>query len=509
MLKRQTLSKDNQAYTRLLECAAASVAAAAPLAAQDPNRPIFHVAPAAHWLNDPNGPVFHNGEYHLFYQHNPFGPVWGNMCWGHVVSQDLVYWQHLPIALAPDPKHGCDQGGVFSGSCVVFKEQPCIIYTGVHPQVQCLATSQDGLRTWHKHPHNPLLSHPPEDMTDDFRDPYCWISGNWVHMVVGSQRRNGGGCVLQYRTYDFEHWEYLGVLYEGNGHGKVFECPNFFQMGNKWVLIISPFGEVEYAVGDFQGNRFIPDGPWRVLDFGGQGCFYAPNSLAASHSRQVIWGWVRECAGKEGSPWAGVLTLPRVLSLFPDGQLGCEPLPELAVLRKRHHRWENLTLTTDLPHLFDTPLPDTLELMVDIEVQSALRLQMSISRVTGGLPPLNIEYAAVEGRFSCNGKGGWFKLPPAETHLRLHIFIDHTLVEVYANSRAVITAVMDSTVHSTTRDTQSLRLTVGARGGHARVISLDAWEMGSIWNGEAAAAPPPVKEKRMLNLGNLFSKSPT
>lgn len=503
MLKRAASSTAADEYAQLLARADASVATAAALAARDPNRPGFHVLPPANWINDPNGPIFHNGEFHLFYQHNPYGPVWGNMSWGHVVSRDMVYWQHLPIALVPEPD-GPDREGVFSGSCIVYRDVPRILYTGVFPEVQCLATGDARLRTWTKSQHNPAITHAPDEMTSDFRDPFCWHHGNWCYMVLGSRRKNGGGCVLLYRTHDFETWEYLGILHEGNGCGKVFECPNFFQMGSKWVLVVSPYADVEYAVGSFNESRFIPDGPWRVLDFGGNGSFYAPNSLADPHGRRIMWGWIREAQGRNGSPWAGCLSLPRVLNLASDGQLGIEPLPELAVLRKTHHAWENLALIRDLPQILDVELPDMLEITAEIEVQKASRVVMELARAAGDIKPVTVEFAVNAGRLTCNGKSGWFKLPTGENCLRLHIYLDRTVLEVYANNRAVITTVLDSIPLVPYPDQMRFRLSLLSRGGNARIAALNAWELGSIWV-SAIAEPPATKEKRFLKLGNLFS----
>jgi beta-fructofuranosidase len=128
------------AHRRALARADASVAAAAAQAAEDPSRPIYHLTSPACWINDPNGPVYYDGEYHVFFQHNPFGSEWGRMFWGHAVSGDLVHWEHLPIALAPNPG-SYDKDGVFSGCCVVHEGVPTILYTGVSPECQCIATS--------------------------------------------------------------------------------------------------------------------------------------------------------------------------------------------------------------------------------------------------------------------------------------------------------------------------------------------------------------------------------
>ena len=146
----------------------------------DPHRPRYHFLAPADWLNDPNGLIQTGDLTHLFYQHNPNGPFHGTIHWGHAVSRDLVHWQDLPVALAPTPG-GPDADGCWSGCAVMDGPAPTLLYTGVNPQVQCLATSDDGLRTWQKRP-EPVIAAPPEGLDlvgpPDFRDPFVWLEGN-------------------------------------------------------------------------------------------------------------------------------------------------------------------------------------------------------------------------------------------------------------------------------------------------------------------------------------------
>jgi beta-fructofuranosidase len=194
-----------------------------PSIADDPHRPAFHFLPAKNWMNDPNGLIQWRGQYHLFYQHNPYGPNHANMHWGHAVSDDLVGWTELPVALAPQPG-GPDAGGCWSGCAVDNHGVPTFVYTGVHPQTVCLATpspatSGDDTLTWQQHPANPVIAGPPAAFAGpsqgDFRDPYVWRAGDQWHMVIGSKVAGEGGVVLRYRSDDLVTWEYLGVLLRG------------------------------------------------------------------------------------------------------------------------------------------------------------------------------------------------------------------------------------------------------------------------------------------------------
>jgi sucrose-6-phosphate hydrolase SacC (GH32 family) len=141
----------------LRRCAEETLDLLQPLAESDPLKPRLHITGRANWINDPNGPVFFDGEYHLFYQHNPLGSTWGNMSWGHVVSKDLAHWEHVSLAMVPRPG-GPDANGVFSGCCVVDKGTPTMVYTGVYPEVQCIARGDERLRTWRRWEGNPASS---------------------------------------------------------------------------------------------------------------------------------------------------------------------------------------------------------------------------------------------------------------------------------------------------------------------------------------------------------------
>jgi beta-fructofuranosidase len=469
------------AHRSVLARADASVAAAAARAAEDPSRPIYHLTSPAHWINDPNGPVYYDGEYHLFFQHNPFGSEWGRMFWGHAVSLDLVHWEHLPIALAPNPG-SYDKDGVFSGCCVVHEGVPTILYTGVSPECQCIATSGDRLRSWVKHPSNPVIATPPRDDLEGFRDPFCWREGKWWYMALGSRIRGEGGCVLLYRSADLRQWVYLGPLYRGATD--MMECPNFFALGGKWLLCVSPCAPVIYAMGTFAKHRFHPETEWLPMDLGGREDFYAPNSMLDAQGRRIQWGWVR--VGPPGASWNGVLTLPRVLGLRTDGQLGIEPLPELSRLRGPHERWEDIALAADAPARLTRLRSDTVEISAELELGSARELELTLGRASFGRSPLTLTHDREAGRLHCAQRSGTFRVLPGERGLQLRIFLDRSVMEVYVNGRVALTAGGDQLesrgeAHGGEGE---WALTLLARGGPARASAVDVWEMGSIWGAQ-------------------------
>jgi sucrose-6-phosphate hydrolase SacC (GH32 family) len=331
-----------------------------PALGQEPLRPSVHFTPARNFMNDPNGLVFFEGEYHLFYQHNLAGERWGHMSWGHAVSVDLLHWQHLPVALR-------EEGGVmvFSGSAVVdagdtsglCEGRPCLvaIFTGHTPdrQTQNLAFSRDRGRTWTKFAGNPVL-----DLgRKEFRDPKVFWhreTGRWIMVAVLPDEHK----VRFFASRDLKRWEALSDFGPAGATGGVWECPDLFPLAVegdpraiRWVLEvdINPGGIAggsggQYFVGDFDGTRFVDDNPpgttlW--ADYGKD--FYASQSFSNMESpdgRRVWMGWMSNWLYAEDeptSPWRGVQSIPRVLSLrrLPAGlRLVQSPVAELTSLRE-------------------------------------------------------------------------------------------------------------------------------------------------------------------------------
>jgi beta-fructofuranosidase len=332
--------------------------------ARDPRRPQFHLLPAANWMNDPNGPIYWRKRYHMFFQYNPNGAYWGDMHWAHAVSPDLVHWKHLPIALSPTPG-GPDAAGCFTGTIVSNKGIATALYTGVvdaslqnatindgehlFRESQCLATSTDPeLKSWTKLPH-PVISAPPTGMkVAGFRDPCPWRGGEGWYMAVGSGERGRGGEVLLYRSKDLRHWDYVHFLASGTGSGKnagnpvasgdMWECPDFFPLDGKHMLIYGSLGGVHWQSGvlDEKEMRFHAERSG-ILD---HGSFYAAKTQLDANGNRIVWGWIPEArplAEQKAAGWAGMMSLPRVLTLNRDGQLRVAISPAVQRLR-RHER---------------------------------------------------------------------------------------------------------------------------------------------------------------------------
>ena len=362
---------------------------------RDYYRPVYHHTPPYGWMNDPNGMVYKDGEYHLYYQYNPYGSKWGNMHWGHSVSRDLIHWQHLDPAIARDTL-----GHIFSGSTVVDKDNTAgygkdaliALYTSASDergQIQCMAYSTDNGRTYTKYEHNPILT--PFDGLKDFRDPKVfWYEPDKKWIMIVSADKN----MRFYSSTDLKEWTYLSQFGEGYGaQPNQFECPDFVQLpvdGNKddmkWVMIVNinpgcMFGgsATEYFVGTFDGKEFKCDTKPQVtkwLDYGKD--HYAAVCISNTGDRTIALPWMSNWQYANITPikqYRGANGLPRELTLYTkDGQtyVAANVVPEAKALRKDSRAVESFSLNGE--HRIDHLTNGTncaVELEMDITPGSA------------------------------------------------------------------------------------------------------------------------------------------
>lgn len=278
----------------------------------------YHFEPRKGWMNDPNGLVYFRGKYHAFFQHYPYAPEWGQMHWGHAVSSDLIHWEELDIALFPDMPYE-NSGGCFSGSAIEKDGKLYLFYTSVSHelgQTQSVAISEDGTH-FVKYEKNPVIAQYPDDGSKEFRDPKVIKIKDLYYMVCGSGK-NGVGKVLLYESFDLLQWEYVGVLLEDVQYGSVIECPDFFPLEDKYVLMFSKMGlkthSTQFIIGDFFDNKFLPVS-YSTPEAGPQ--FYAPQTFADQQGRRIMIGWLYDWNKKldKDADFAGALTIPRELKL--------------------------------------------------------------------------------------------------------------------------------------------------------------------------------------------------
>ena len=339
----------------------------------DEERPAFHLSTRTGWMNDPNGFSWYQGKYHMFYQYNPYNSYWGPMHWGHAVSTDLLHWEYLPAALAPDEVY--DRDGCFSGSAVELPDgRQLLMYTGVvrerHPngghteiQTQCLAVG-DGM-DYEKYGNNPVLDErdlPEGSSRNDFRDPKMWQEEDGTYCcVIGNRPADGSGQLLLYTSGDGFHGAFKSILASNNNRiGKMWECPDFFRLDGKWVILASPQDMLskgfEYhngngtlcLIGDYdkEAGRFLEESDQSV-DYGID--FYAPQTVLTPDGRRVMIGWMQNwdtCGHrrKNEEAWFGQMSLPRELSIR-NGRLYQKPVRELEDMRSNKVAIEGLTFS--------------------------------------------------------------------------------------------------------------------------------------------------------------------
>jgi beta-fructofuranosidase len=428
--------------------------------AHDPLRPEYHLMPPHNWMNDPNGPIWWKGEYHLFYQLNPHGAVWGAMHWGHAISPDMIHWRHEPIALAPTPG-GPDSEGCFSGSAVVFEGKPTFIYTGVQNappseitlrdgndklrETQMLATAEDGKLLHWKKLEKPIIAAPPPGMVvTGFRDPCPWREGDTWYLGIGSGERGVGGCVLLYRSKDLRQWEYIHKLAQGKPNGKVavnpcdsgemWECPDFFALDGHHVLLYSSENKVFWTTGEYDTREHVYL-PIRTGVLDQAGAYYAPKSFVAADGRRILWGWIRETrpeAQFAAAGWAGVMSLPRVLTVNRDGQLEMNPAAECEKLRGAA---VSAFLTAEGPLRRKL---DSLRREVRISLAGSSRM-IAVRLLTGGERVWELVVNVPESLATCGDDS--FALPRAPwSNDALRILIDASVIETFVLGREALTS---------------------------------------------------------------------
>ena len=443
------------------------------------HRPRYHFLPPANWMNDPNGLIQWRGRYHLFYQYNPNGAFHGTIHWGHAVSEDLVRWRELPIALAPTPG-GPDKEGVFSGCAVDRDGVPTLMYTGIRPEVQCLAEPADAdapdLVAWRKHPANPVIAAPPDGLElEGFRDPFVWREAGEWRCAIGTGIKGVGGAVFLYRSPDLVEWQYLHELCRGDltETGRMWECPNFFPLGGKHVLLISPIPlqKVLYMVGEYRDGRFTPERTG-VLDDGG--CYYAPQVMRDDRGRWLMWGWLREGRDVEtqkAAGWSGAMSLPTQLALTEDGRLALRPVPELEALRGGHRDWKDFELEDDVRNALAVH-GEQLEIALAIEPGDAAEVGLSVLRSPDRAEETRIVYDRAAGELWVDPERRRVAVRlDTDGTLGLRVFVDGSVVAVFAADGTCIT----SRAYPTRPDSRGVSL--WARGGSARARRVHTWEM--------------------------------
>lgn len=469
----------------------------------DRHRPRYHfVAPEGLCMPfDPNGAIYWRGKYHLCYI---FQDERGH-CWGHASSADLIHWRFHPPALFPGP--GDIDRGIFSGNCFINRDgEATMLYHGVNAG-NCIATcAEDDLEHWTKLPSNPIIPNPkkgdPKFGQYASWDPHGWTEGETYYAVFGGHPGSGAPATL-FRAKDLDRWEYVGPFLNHDlpdvQPDDDVSCPDFFRIGDKHMLLcISHKRGCRYYLGRWQNEKFYPEShAW--MNWAG-GTFFAPESLLDAQGRRIMWAWVLDWRpGQEPPPvgWSGVMSLPRHLWLGDDGVLRMAPVKELESLRMNPRHREGITLASGVDQVLDGIRGDSLELMLEVDLGDVRQVGIGVRRSPDAQEETRILYDAAAGqirvdleRSSLDGylqhlefvmgapnrpvaaQIAPFRLNPGEL-LRLRVFLDRSIIEVFANERQAVVQRIDPSRED------SLGIVLFAQGGNAMVTRLDVWDMAS------------------------------
>ncbi|KUP23567.1 GH32 C-terminal domain-containing protein [Paenibacillus sp. DMB5] len=485
----------------------------------DRHRPQYHVSPPAHWMNEPHAPIYFDGQYHLFYQHNPQGPYFHHIHWGHWVSEDLVHWRDLPIALAPE-KDQLAPDGIWSGSATYDADGlPVLFFTAGNDsaspnQSVALARStysedkDPDLVRWIKHPEPLIVQQQGMGAFGDFRDPFVWKDEDGWYALVGSGTEGGAGAALAFTSKDMLNWTYKGSFFEADIQkfpylGPIWELPVFLPLGSdkqgvsKHLLLVSPVGagadvEVFYWIGqlDKHSLSFLPDQEEPQLMDVGDFHFTGPSGMVDPVTgRNIVFTIAqgdRTSVLEYQSGWAHNGGLPVSVYLREDGRLGIEPIQELRSLRGEKRLSLHDKSLIEANEQLKAIQGDMLEIQLEMERGSAAQLGIKVRCTPDGEEETLLYYDWKESMLladrtktsqhseeKCSGiQGG--KLELCGENLKLHLYLDRSMVEAYANGLKSLT----TRVYPGRKDALGLELW---GDGEALVKSMDIWEMKSIW----------------------------
>ncbi|HID56104.1 TPA: DUF4980 domain-containing protein [Candidatus Poribacteria bacterium] len=428
-------------------------------------RPQFHFSSRRGWNNDPNGLVYYKGEYHLFYQHNPYGWKWGNIHWGHAVSGDLIHWEELPIALYPR-RFG---DWCFSGSAVVdgrdtagFKrgdEEVIVVAFTSTARGECIAYSNDRGRTFTEYDGNPVLVHRGRDPKIIWYEP----GNHWVMAVY--DEFEGRRCIAFYTSSDLKRWEFQSRI-EG-----YYECPEIFELAvdgdesrRRWVVYSA---DGDYAIGSFDGRRFTIESGKHRFSYGN--CFYASqtwNNIPPEDGRRIQIAWGR--VNMPGMPFNQMMLFPVELSLRR-GEEGirmfAEPVREVELLHGKRWSWRDEPVKEG-ENLLSGIEGDLFHIRAELELRGANGIGFRIR----GIP---VTYDVREERLECQGCEA--PLKPVGGKIRLEILVDRTSIEIFANNGRIYMPI------GVIPPDENKRLELFAVGGEGGVRSIEIYEMKSAW----------------------------
>ncbi len=443
----------------------------------DPYRPGYHfVVPEGRAMPfDPNGAIFWKGQYHLFYI---FQDQRGHN-WGHVSSTDLLHWRHHPTGLV---------AGMFSGNCFLNKDgRPTICYHQVGQGNAMAVSIDDSLNEWEKLASNPITpqTEPGDPHHDKYRswDPYGWLEGETYYAIFGGQRP----AIAKSKSLGGP-WSYVGDLLANTIEGVAIDedvsCADFFQIGDKHMLLcISHRLGCRYYLGDWKNEQFHPTFHEKMSWV--DNSFFAPESLLDDKGRRIMWAWIFDgpaFATRMDYGWSGTMSLPRVLSLSGEGMLQMSPPEEMSLLRYNKRQLSGLVVEADSELTLEDISGNSMELSLEITAVDAGQYGVKVCCSPDGEEQTRVYYDAATKKLTIDTsrsslaegaksvEGGPLGLKAGEP-LKLRVFVDKSVVEVFANDRQ---AVMRR-IYPSRPDSLGVRLF--SNGAPARVRTIEAWDV--------------------------------
>lgn len=501
---------------------------------KDKFRPSYHLTPSEGFFNDINGTLFWNNRYHLFYLARESIPnpnrkenKYWVATWDHFSSKDLLHWVQHPPAIRPN-QDGSTPRGIYSGGAIKNAPRPTLIYH-VPGKGTCIAIAEDdNLIDWNELPQNPVI--PIHKNDDEFIifDPAGWYeNGTYCALIGNKNKRAGyeGDCTSLFVSTDLINWKYQGPFYQSSRKWTLEEedaaCPDFFPIGNKHMLLMHchrPYGNItHYYLGNYKDRWFTPEHHGRMSWIGGQ--LSGPESLIDDQSRNIMFGWMDESRigrkdlwgyeidsdkqvdsdQKNLLAWGSVVSLPRLLSLAHDGTLAIKPIPELKSLRVNHRRIENIALHPKTEQLVKDISGKVLEIAVEIDPCDANHVGIKVFCAPNRIEETIVSYFAddkvlqIDFRKSSLAanleyvdydplikqpvitKKGLIQKAPFELRknekLKLNLFLDRSVLEVFANDRQVIS----QRIYPTKTESSGVRLFT--ENGTAKAIFIECWDM--------------------------------
>jgi beta-fructofuranosidase len=492
---------------------------------KDPHYPRYHFSSPENRLNDPNGLSFWNGNWHMFYQGYP--PEFPRQHWGHVVSDDLIHWRDLPYALYPDPERAC-----FSGNVIIEEDRAIAMYHGTELGTMVAVSSDPLLLNWDKVTGKAVIPEwvaGPPPLPNRIFDPAIFKEGDYYYALTAGQTADGPGgksvrAAYLHRSSNLENWQYIHQFLENDRYGMVGDdgaCPYFWPIGEnseKHMLIhYSHTSGGKWMLGDFDKERL----KFKVTDGGDFN--HGPSGPGGVHAPSVFpdgkGGLITIFNMNPGYPskgWNQLMSLPRRITLAQDDQfdpIRQEPAGDYASLRGKHSRVKNVALPANEEVVLENILGNTMEIIAEIDPKSAQTIELELLRSPGGeektriiIQPekgyspriyglddmrarkaakevMNETVVTLDNTRSSILPEARARPPESDRFLRgkgesvrLHIFIDRSVVEVFVNGKACVAA----RVYPGRED--SLGVSLRAQGKDAKLKSLDAWQMGSIYD---------------------------